>query len=747
MKHELRHRDPRNYRLVLILGSLAIGVASQSASAAEIVSANSYKSEVRNAALVDVNAYHSHTCSELQTDLARGPAAKPILISDDGGALAGCVSLSNCPTGPSGLDAGCTQVFANKIAQSGQHYEHLSAYLATKVEGGGSIQNGWTDLSPDDQTALQHLRTHATPLVANGTLYIAKDSSGNGRFFWNKTQVTLMGFGFYGAVVSNRVNATNYLDALKMGPVPGNPSVQKGVNLTRIWLTDMWTALDAGTIPLPPTGQPPVPAPTGGITPFVENTSLPNISERYDLTQMNDAFFVRLRDFVQKAWDRGIVVQVSLFDRNGVRNNRAYGYGGWWGSPYNRANNPYDVLTDPPVDKHPPDFLSSRCDYHRGLGRAHRELVVRTLLELKDFGNVIFEIMNEPEGGQDTAGDWDNRLVTWHEALAQVMDDTLTTSPRLGWDRFDSGPALASLANQESRDCASVPWKTSNAVYSAGTGRITNPTTSVNLPRANVWLDTADLPLSMPITVEVKGNVPSTASAPNNWFAVALFSDNGVVTAENVFANGQIWMLMRQSGIWKVFANGTQIVLGSGTASVDPNALKTIQLRYYPQFKTVSAWINGVMVVNHASLGTFNPNIKRAGFDSFTADAIPAGSVQIDDFEVRVNDATPYGPVRVHWVQPQPLAPWAPPNSLVVGGSALGPAGSVVTLRWRNVTDNGDWVTEPFTPSPDAAGIWFHAIPANAQYGKTFAVQATFSGGAVSPTCIYPGSNTFVACP
>ncbi len=101
---------------------------------------------------------------------------------------------------------------------------------------------------------------------------------------------------------------------------------------------------------------------------------------------------------------------------------------------------------------------------------------------------------------------------------------------------------------------------------------------------------------------------------------------------------------------------------------------------------------------------------------------------------------------RVIWVQPQALAGYGPPGSLIVAGSAAGaPSGSGVTMHWRNVTTNGAWVTEPYAPGPDSSGIWLNSI-ANANPNQVYAVYVTY-GGTTSVTCNYSGANNITWCP
>ena len=101
---------------------------------------------------------------------------------------------------------------------------------------------------------------------------------------------------------------------------------------------------------------------------------------------------------------------------------------------------------------------------------------------------------------------------------------------------------------------------------------------------------------------------------------------------------------------------------------------------------------------------------------------------------------------RVIWIQPQASAGYGPPGSLIVAGSAAGaPAGSGVSMRWRNVTLGGSWVTEAYAPPPDSGGIWLNSIP-NVNPLQLYAVSVTY-GGVTSVTCTYAGTNAITWCP
>ncbi|HEX6368499.1 MAG TPA: hypothetical protein VF006_06195 [Longimicrobium sp.] len=100
---------------------------------------------------------------------------------------------------------------------------------------------------------------------------------------------------------------------------------------------------------------------------------------------------------------------------------------------------------------------------------------------------------------------------------------------------------------------------------------------------------------------------------------------------------------------------------------------------------------------------------------------------------------------RVIWIQPQSTAGFGPAGSLVVAGSATGaPAGTGVVMFWRNATLGGAWVQEPYAPTPDANGIWYHAIP-NANPAHRYDVFVRYDVKD-SPYCTYAGTSSITWC-
>ena len=101
---------------------------------------------------------------------------------------------------------------------------------------------------------------------------------------------------------------------------------------------------------------------------------------------------------------------------------------------------------------------------------------------------------------------------------------------------------------------------------------------------------------------------------------------------------------------------------------------------------------------------------------------------------------------RVIWIQPQALAGFGPPGSLVVAGSAQGgPPNSQVTLWVSDDTIGSGWTPLSFAPIPDATGIWYNAIE-NVNYSHQYSVYIQYNDRS-SGGCSYFGNGTATNCP
>jgi hypothetical protein len=116
---------------------------------------------------------------------------------------------------------------------------------------------------------------------------------------------------------------------------------------------------------------------------------------KFDLTKWDPAYFRRLRDFMTKAGQRGIVVEMNLFCP-------MYNDALWRLCPMNAANNVNGV---------------GRCGRtevytlkHKTLLAAQLTFVRKIVAELRDFDNLYYEVCNEPYFGGVTVA-WQHKVV------------------------------------------------------------------------------------------------------------------------------------------------------------------------------------------------------------------------------------------------------------------------------------------------------------------------------------------------
>lgn len=199
----------------------------------------------------------------------------------------------------------------------------------------------------------------------------------------------------YGAVLNLDFDYIRYLEALKANRL----------NLTRIFSGVYLEAPgDFGikTNSLAPT-------PDRFICPW-PRSGMPGAADglnRFDLSQWNDAYFVRLKDFVAQAGRRGIVVEFSLFCPY-------YREGTMWNiSPLNAKNNINGI-----GDVARNEILTLKNSQIVDI----QDVMVRKIVnELRNFDNLYYEICNEPYFGPATP-EWEAHIAaTIHEAEASFL--------------------------------------------------------------------------------------------------------------------------------------------------------------------------------------------------------------------------------------------------------------------------------------------------------------------------------------
>jgi hypothetical protein len=185
--------------------------------------------------------------------------------------------------------------------------------------------------------------------------------------FHGKPTVLITSAEHYGAVVNRVFDYNAYLDALKA----------YGLNYTRIYPGFLFEPVDkfhkGNTLGVKPDNL---------ILPWARSDQ-PGYAQggnRFDLDKLDTAFFERLRDFVNKAAARGIVVEVCFF-------NAQY-KDTWVISPLFHKNNIQGEGNY--------DFNDAQTLKHADLVRREDDYVRRITQELNIFDNVILEVCDEP---------------------------------------------------------------------------------------------------------------------------------------------------------------------------------------------------------------------------------------------------------------------------------------------------------------------------------------------------------------
>jgi hypothetical protein len=168
----------------------------------------------------------------------------------------------------------------------------------------------------------------------------------------------------YGAVMNADFNYEKYLRTLK----------NDGLNYTRIFLGP-YSEIGDNTFGI--SNNTMNPKPESWLTPWIKKTE----SGKYDLSQWNSVFFDRLKSYINEADKNGIVVEVTLFTSYYTNHQ-------WSTSPFNPKNNiqGFDSIS----------FKQVNTVNNGALMEIQEKYVRKVVQELNGFGNVFFEIQNEP---------------------------------------------------------------------------------------------------------------------------------------------------------------------------------------------------------------------------------------------------------------------------------------------------------------------------------------------------------------
>jgi hypothetical protein len=210
-------------------------------------------------------------------------------------------------------------------------------------------------------------------------------------FLWRgRPRVLITSGEHYGAVINLDFDYRRYLDTL----------AADGLNYTRVFsgaYVEPQGAFNIARNTLAPSaGQFLAPWSRSGEPGYT------NGGNRFDLSRWDEAYFARLKDFVEYAAGRNVAVEVSLFCP-------MYEDAQWALSPMNATNNVNGVGSVPRTDVY-------TLDRHGGLLAVQEALTRKLVTELNTFDNVFFEISNEPYFGGVT--------LAWQHHIADVIAET-----------------------------------------------------------------------------------------------------------------------------------------------------------------------------------------------------------------------------------------------------------------------------------------------------------------------------------
>ena len=203
--------------------------------------------------------------------------------------------------------------------------------------------------------------------------------------FRGKPTILITSAEHYGSVLNLDFDYTKYLDTL----------AREGMNHTRTFVGAYCE--QAGDFGIARNTL----APLEGrfITPWArsDQPGYPDGGNKFDLTRFDGAYFARMKDFVTKASERGIVIEINLFCP-------FYGDQMWALSPMNAQCNVNGVGGLPREQVY--SLESELLPYQEAMAR-------KIVAALQGFDNVYFEVMNEPYCG--------NVPMDWQERIADVI--------------------------------------------------------------------------------------------------------------------------------------------------------------------------------------------------------------------------------------------------------------------------------------------------------------------------------------
>jgi hypothetical protein len=212
-------------------------------------------------------------------------------------------------------------------------------------------------------------------------------------FLWRGKPTVLITSGeHYGAVLNLDFDYVRYLDELQT----------HGLNHTRTFSGTYREVSTSFKI----TENTLAPKPGKFISPWARSEQ-PGESDggnKFNLARWNEAYFARLKDFLTKARERGIVVELNLFCP-------MYTEDLWLANPMNARNNINGIGQCPRQE-----LYSLK---QKDLIQTQIAVTQKLVAELRDFDNLYYEISNEPYQGSISL-EWQHRIV---DAIVETERD------------------------------------------------------------------------------------------------------------------------------------------------------------------------------------------------------------------------------------------------------------------------------------------------------------------------------------